>query len=292
MRISTTLSHRVLPVLALLGLSATACGGTSEPPAPPSRGSAEPTTASSAAPAPADPEWHYEGARGPANWGTLSQSFAACGEGRAQSPVDIVTAVAGSVTRPVELRVRPAALKIAHHTHVADGINNGHTIQINYPGGDTLTLGEDAYALVQYHFHNPSEHTVDGRHSPMEMHLVHRSTSGMLAVVAVLIQEGVQNAAFEPIWSNLPKQKGQEAHYPSVDVDVDALLPSVRTSYRYDGSLTTPPCSEGVRWIVMATPIHLSPKQIGAFTALVRGNNRPTQPLHGRVVSSDMVAVR
>jgi carbonic anhydrase len=183
-------------------------------------------------------------------------------------------------------------LKIAHHAHVADGINNGHTIQINLPGGDTLTIGSDTYALAQYHFHNPSEHTVSGRHSPMEMHLVHKSAAGALAVVGVLIDEGAHNSAFDPIWANLPNAKGIETHYPSTTVDVDALLPVIRTTYRYDGSLTTPPCSEGVKWILMTTPIHLSKAQITAFTQLIPDNNRPTQPLNGRRVVTDRIASR
>jgi carbonic anhydrase len=260
--------------------------GTAATPATP-RASTRP----SVAPVAGDPVWHYEGAEGPEHWGTLSPKFAACGEGRSQSPVDIANAVVG--TEPLELKtnLRPGALRIAHHEHVADGINNGHTIQINYEGGDTLTIGNDSYDLVQYHFHNPSEHTVKGRHFPMEMHLVHKAASGKLAVIGVFIEEGAHNAAFDPIWNNLPKQKGVETHYPSVNVDVDKLLPTGRASYRYDGSLTTPPCSEGVRWIVMTTPIQLSADQIKAFTAIIHDNNRPTQPLNGRPVLTEAVTM-
>jgi carbonic anhydrase len=277
---------------AALALGIAACGA---PPAEQAQ-SATPaapqaTTKPSVAPAAGDPVWHYEGAEGPANWGTLSPKFAACGEGTSQSPVDIADTVAG--TEPLELKTNllPGALKIAHHEHVADGINNGHTIQINYEGGDTLTIGNDSYTLVQYHFHNQSEHTVKGRHYPMEMHLVHKAASGKLAVIGVFIEEGAHNAAFDPIWSNLPKQKGVETHYPSVTVDVDRLLPTNRASYRYDGSLTTPPCSEGVRWIVMTTPIQLSADQIKAFTAIIHDNNRPTQPLNGRPVLTEAVTM-
>ena len=185
----------------------------------------------------------------------------------------------------------PAALRIAHHEHIADGINNGHTIQINYPAADTLTLGPASYQLVQYHFHSPSEHTVDGKHFPMEMHMVHKSAGGELAVVGVLIAEGAHNAAFAPVWANLPAQKGVETHFPSVNVDVDALLPTARTSFRYDGSLTTPPCSEGVRWIIMTTPIQLSREQVGAFTRLIKDNNRPVQRLNGRSVVTDAISI-
>jgi carbonic anhydrase len=121
--------------------------------------------------------------------------------------------------------------------------------------------------------------------------MVHKAADGALAVVGVFIEHGRHNTAFEPVWSNLPKQKGVETHYAAVNVDVDALLPTERTSYRYDGSLTTPPCAEGVKWIVMTTPIQLSPAQIAAFTQLVSGNNRPTQPLNGRPVVTDAVSV-
>ncbi len=283
---------RAMTTAAALALGMAAC---SAPPAEQAQRDApatpQATTKPSVAPAAGDPVWHYEGAEGPATWGTLSPKFAACGEGTSQSPVDIADTVAG--TEPLELKTNllPGALKIAHHEHVADGINNGHTIQINYEGGDTLTIGNDSYTLVQYHFHNQSEHTVKGRHFPMEMHLVHKAASGKLAVIGVFIEEGAHNAAFDPIWNNLPKQKGVETHYPSVNVDVDQLLPANRASYRYDGSLTTPPCSEGVRWIVMTTPIQLSADQIKAFTAIIHDNNRPTQPLNGRPVLTEPVTM-
>ena len=239
---------------------------------------------------PAAPEWHYEGAEGPANWGTLSPTFAACGEGRHQSPIDITKATPGA-TEELRTTFPPAELRIAHHEHIADGINNGHTIQINYSSAETLTLGGVAYQLTQYHFHSPSEHTVDGKHFPMEMHLVHKAADDRLAVVGVFIAEGAHNRAFDPVWANLPAQKGVETHYPAVKVDVDALLPTARTSYRYDGSLTTPPCSEGVSWIVMTTPIELSSEQVAAFTRLIKDNNRPVQKLNGRTILTDAVSI-
>jgi carbonic anhydrase len=270
-----------------------ACGGRASKPAPPATATpaAAPTSSTRpAVPSAGAPVWHYEGAEGPANWGKLSPTFAACGEGRSQSPIDISKPTRG--TTP-ELRTAfPAAeLRIAHHEHVADGINNGHTIQINYPSADTLTLGGASYQLVQYHFHSPSEHTVDGKHFPMEMHMVHKSAGGKLAVVGVFIAEGVHNKAFDPVWANLPAQKGVETHYPAVTVDVDALLPTARTSYRYDGSLTTPPCSEGVNWIVMTTPIQLSSEQVQAFTRRIKDNNRPVQMLNGRTILTDAVSM-
>lgn len=281
-------------LVALCGAATVAtvlvAGGERAPePAPIPAATPQSSTRPSAPPATA-PVWHYQGAEGPANWGKLSPTFAACGTGKSQSPIDISKPARGA-TAQLKTTLPPAALRIVHHEHLADGINNGHTIQINYTGADTLTLGDASYQLAQYHFHGPSEHTVDGKHFPMEMHMVHKSADSKLAVVAAFIAEGTHNKAFDPVWANLPKQKGVETHYPAVKVDVDALLPTVRTSYRYDGSLTTPPCSEGVKWVVMTTPIQLSREQVGAFTSVIKDNNRPVQALNGRKVLTDIVAM-
>jgi carbonic anhydrase len=253
------------------------------------RGGPQRTTKPSATPADTDPVWHYEGAEGPDHWGELSSRFQVCRDGRTQSPIDIPLPVQVQVTPALTFQFPPASLRIAHHEHVADGINNGHTIQINYDDGDSLRVGDMAYELVQYHFHDPSEHTIAGRQFPMEMHMVHRAYSGDLAVVGVLIELGRHNDAFEPVWANLPRTKGVETHYEHVMVDVDALLPASRTSYRYDGSLTTPPCTEGVKWIVLTTPIELDAAQIATFTSLIHDNSRPLQPLNDRLVVSDLV---
>ena len=235
------------------------------------------------------PHWGYEGPTGPSAWGRLSPEFAICASGQRQSPIDI--GKTSSVSLPaVRAAFGPAELRIAHTEHLADAVNNGHTIEVRYTQGDTLMVGDTSYELAQYHFHAPSEHTVNGRHSPMEMHLVHKSSSGGLAVVGVLIEKGAANAAFDPIWSKLPKATGVESHFEHVKVNVDDLLPKARTAYRYDGSLTTPPCAEGVKWLVMTTPVHLSAGQIAAFTTIIHGNNRPVQPLNGRVVATDLVA--
>lgn len=289
------LGHRLVAACAAATFAVVlaACGGPASEPAPATTATPPAAPASStrpAVPAAGAPVWHYEGAEGPANWGKLSPMFAACGEGKRQSPIDISKPTRGT-TAELKTTFPPAALRIAHHEHIADGINNGHTIQINYPAADTLTLGPASYQLVQYHFHSPSEHTVDGKHFPMEMHMVHKSADGKLAVVGVFIAEGADNQAFAPVWANLPQQKGVETHFPAVNVDVDALLPTARTSYRYDGSLTTPPCSEGVSWIIMTTPIQLSSEQVGAFTRLIKDNNRPVQRLNGRTILTDAVSI-
>jgi carbonic anhydrase len=277
-----------LLTLATLSLAAP---GTSAAPEQAAAATSQQAKSRPAAPAPGDPVWHYDGAEGPERWGALSPKFAACGKGRSQSPIDLSGATRGTAAG-LKMRVPATQLHIAHHAHVADGVNNGHTIQINYPAADTLTLGDVSYQLVQYHFHAPSEHTVGGRRFPMEMHMVHKAAGGTLAVVGVFIEQGRHNVAFDPVWTNLPTEKGVATHYPAVNVDVDALLPAVRTSYRYDGSLTTPPCSEGVKWLLMTTPIQLSAAQIAAFTRLIPANNRPIQPLNGRRIVIDAVTVR
>jgi carbonic anhydrase len=236
------------------------------------------------------PHWTYEGDTGPSHWGGLSHDWTACSEGKRQSPIDI-DATTRSDLPALKASFRPATLKIIHHAHVADAVNNGHTIQVNYTEGDNLSIGDEQFQLLQYHFHSPSEHTVGGEHFPMEMHLVHKSPEGKLAVVGVFIEEGEHHAAFDPIWSNLPASQGKENHLENVMVDVNRLLPADQTSYRYDGSLTTPPCSEDVKWIVMAMPIQLSADQIGAFRSIIHGNNRPVQPLNDRTVATDDVAM-
>jgi carbonic anhydrase len=216
-------------------------------------------------------------------WGKLDPDFSICGDGASQSPIDF-SSVAASGSPDVTLKYSPQELRIVHHEHSADVINTGHSIQVNYAGADTLTLGGDDYTLTQYHFHSPSEHTVDGKHYPMEMHLVHRSADNRLAVVGVFIEEGRRNAAFDPIWSSLPRERGKEIHLEGVKVNVDDLLPGDHSTYRYEGSLTTPPCTEGVTWMVFVTPVQLSAEQIEAFRAVLKGNSRPTQSLNGRKV--------
>jgi carbonic anhydrase len=236
------------------------------------------------------PHWSYEGDSGPSKWGGLSPEYATCGSGKSQSPVDIRTANLDRAKKEADLGLayKPAELAIVHWEHRADVVNTGHAIQVNYPKGSTLTVGGKTFGLLQYHFHSPSEHTVDGKHFPMEMHMVHKSGDGALAVVGVFLAEGKKaHPAFAPIVANLPKAKGDEIVVDDLDVDATTLLPSSKKSYRYSGSLTTPPCSENVTWIVMEKPVEIGKDQVDAFRAKVNGNNRPTQPLNGRAVASD-----
>jgi carbonic anhydrase len=274
---------------ALMGAALLAGCGANKPAEPAAEAPKAPAAKTrTVAPPKESAHWGYEAGEGPSNWGKLSPEWKACGDGNAQSPIDI------EKTKKADLPVlkaefRPAELKIIHHEHMADVVNTGHSIQVNYTEGDKLKLGNEEFELLQYHFHSPSEHTVAGKHYPMEMHMVHKSAEGKLAVVGVFIDEGTANAAFEPVWANLPQAKSVEHHLEHVKVDVNKLLPASTASYRYNGSLTTPPCSESVKWTVMATPVQLSKQQIDAFRAIMKGNNRPVQALHGRVVVTDHV---
>lgn len=230
--------------------------------------------------------WGYEPDNGPASWGKLNSDWLMCAEGKQQSPIDLTGARQKNLDG-MKLEFPTAHLKIARQTHVLNPINNGHTIQINYDGGETLEIGPHPFALRQYHFHSPSEHTENGRQYPMEMHMVHVSRDKKLAVIGVFIKEGRHNEAFDRIWSNLPTQTGQEVHLENIQVDIDHILPENKETYRYRGSLTTPPCSEGVGWFVYVEPIELSGDQIEAFRKIFHGNNRPIQPLNNRTLWYD-----
>lgn len=266
-------THRRLAVAALL-LAAIPLGCN--------RSSKEPAAAHDGS------HWNYVGATGPARWGHLNPDWAPCADGTSQSPIDIDPTLLADRPAP-GTPLQPAELRIVHRGHVTGEINNGHTIQVNEAGGDTLFLGDEAYTLQQFHFHAPSEHTVGKKGFAMEMHLVHQSAEGKLAVLGVFIEEGAPNAAFDPIWKHLPKEQGVEERLENVTLDVERLLPTDWSSYRYEGSLTTPPCSEGVAWIVMANPIQLSARQLETFRNLVYLNNRPIQPLNGRTVVADRI---
>ena len=223
------------------------------------------------------PVWSYEGATGPGAWGDLSPDFAICESGTMQSPINLTSATTTPLPGPT-FRYAAAPLEIA---------NLGHTLQVNYAPGSELVLGDDVYELVQYHFHTPGEHLLNGREFPMALHLVHRNAAGQLAVVGVLIQAGAESAALRPVFENLPAAGGQTYRDASTLLSAEALLPSDRTNYRYPGSLTTPPCTEGVKWIVMANPIEMSRAQIAAVNAIIHTTNRPVQPLGDRQVVLD-----
>jgi carbonic anhydrase len=218
-------------------------------------------------------QWGYEGEAGPESWGRLSPEFAVCSRGRAQSPVDI----------PTSAPVNPPDLAISYRPTALNIFNNGHTIQVDTDPGSVLRLDGLDYALVQYHFHARSEHTFNGNPADMELHLVHRNPAGGLAVVGVLMTKGgADSPAFAPTLGNLPAQPGPPRPVPGASVNPADMLPTDRAYYRYDGSLTTPPCSEGVKWLVMTNPVRTSDGQVAAFQKLFARDYRPVQPLNGR----------
>lgn len=231
--------------------------------------------------------WDYE-ENGPNKWTSLNSEYKLCGEGKMQSPIDITNPKTAELT-DISIKFPSAEFTMTHNEHVKDIDNNGHTIQVDFEedeSRDTLKIGNANYKLWQFHFHSPSEHTVNGKNAAMEMHLVHKDGEN-LAVIGILIEQGTEdNKAFEPIWAKLP-QKGKKEE--NIELDINQFLPKSQTTYRYDGSLTVPSCGENVKWIVFTEPIQISAAQIGKFKGLVKKNNRPTQPLNGRIVQTDKI---
>jgi len=220
-------------------------------------------------------KWGYEGKIGPKFWGDLDPAYRLAKTGKRQSPINIETKVAATKKLP--------ALKFDYQVEQLSSFNNGHTIQHNEAPGSFLFVGDDRYALEQLHVHTPSEHTIDGKHFPMEIHLVHKSGSGRIAVVAVLVEAKEKGTVEVPFYFGLPSRSGEEVRYEGRRNPSD-FLPQSRKYFEYSGSFTTPPCTEDVRWIVMQQPVRANPKLIHRFETLLKANNRPTKPLNGRVV--------
>jgi len=220
--------------------------------------------------------WSYSGESGPSHWAELDAKNKACGTGKSQSPIDIRTQDIHKQTLPtLEFRYRASPLHL---------IDNGHSIQVNVDPGSSLKIGAKSYELVQFHFHHPSEERINGKRSKMVAHLVHRDSAGALAVVAVLLDAGKPNATVESLWNHLPKQKNHVMNFTGVRIDPAGLLPTDRSYFTYTGSLTTPPCSEGVRWFVLKSPSTLSSSEIATFAAHYPNVARPLQKLNGREV--------
>jgi len=219
--------------------------------------------------------WGYSGEGAPQNWGKLDPEFAACATGKSQSPIDLGKSKPGKL-EPIQVDYKSGTTEI---------LNNGHTVQVNYQPGSSLTVDGRRFELKQFHFHAPSENTFNGKHFPLEGHLVHADKDGKLAVVAVMFREGAANPLLSSLWKTMPRTEGEKkALKPLSAVE---MLPAERHYYRFDGSLTTPPCSESVRWLVIQEPMTASKDQITAFTkAMGHPNNRPVQPLNARQVLS------
>ena len=218
--------------------------------------------------------WSYEGSKGPEHWGDLKSEYAACKDGKSQSPIDITDAVKADL-KPIELNYSDSTLKV---------LNNGHAIQVNYGAGSYAVIGGKKYDLLQFHFHGPSENTIDGKAYPLEAHLVHKSEDGQLAVIGIVFKEGKKNSFIQKIWDNIPNKTGHEMTYKGLSLNANDLLPSDKAYYHFSGSLTTPPCSEGVSWNVMATPLKVSSQQMTRFASFYKMNARPVQALKGRVI--------
>ncbi len=218
--------------------------------------------------------WSYSGHAGPNEWGKLDSTYAACSSGKTQSPIDIRGA------QKADLPV----LKFEYNSVPLNIIDNGHTIQVNYPAGSTLTVGKKLYMLQQFHFHHPSEEHVNGHSFDMVVHLVHADAEGHLAVVAVFLKKGNANPLIDLIWQNLPTEKGKAVGVSGVTLNAKDLLPAHYGYYTYSGSLTTPPCSEGVTWYVMKDPVALSESQVAVFAKLYPRIARPIQATNGREI--------
>ncbi|MBD8498055.1 carbonic anhydrase [Paenibacillus arenosi] len=222
--------------------------------------------------------WSYKGSTGPEHWGDLSEAYQICEVGKQQSPINIDTE---ETTDPANdegfsVKYKPALFTIA---------NNGHTIQANATSTDnTLFIDGKAYYLLQFHFHTPSEHTINGKASPLEVHFVHKSADGQLAVLGILIKEGKASTVLSEMWSTLPKKETKTDIKLAKTITINQLLPSDKDSFRYAGSLTTPSCSEGIKWTVLAEPITMSSNQLKAFQAIFPNNSRPVQPVHDRII--------
>ncbi len=230
--------------------------------------------ASCAAGASGAAHWGYTGHQGPSHWGELDTSFGTCASGKNQSPIDL--------TGLTDAELKPIAFH--YQTQGTEIVNNGHTVQVNVAPGNTIAVNGHTFELKQFHVHTPSENHIDGKSFPVEAHFVHADKDGNLAVVAVMMADGKANAELAKAWADMPGKAGMHRALSGA-VSPAALLPADRDYYRYDGSLTTPPCSEGVTWLVMKDSVNVSPDQVAKFAGVLPGpNNRPVQPINARMV--------
>lgn len=248
----------------VLALVATGCRSNSD-----SETTSEGTPDTTAAQEKTTMSWGYAGNTGPADWASLDEAYEACA-GSQQSPVDLAA----------DDEAQTANIELDYTSAQSTPMDTGHGVQVNVEGG-TMTIDGKAFALKQFHFHTPSEHTLDGTSYPAEVHLVHAADDGELAVLGIFYEEGEASDVLAPVWEELDSKADLQDAAP-MSFNVANMLPSNRVTYTYSGSLTTPPCSEGVRWHVMQQPLTLSTEQLAALTAIYDGNNRPVQPLNDR----------
>jgi carbonic anhydrase len=218
--------------------------------------------------------WTYAGPDGPTHWAEVDRAFATCANGHLQSPINITGAKAADLPQ----------LKFDYNAVPLNIIDNGHTVMVTYASGSTLTVGDKVYKLTQFHFHHPSEEHINGEKFDMVAHLVHADAEGHLAVVAVLFKQGAANPLLDTLWKNIPPEKEKTVTLPDLSINVKDLLPADLGYYTFTGSLTTPPCSEGVTWYVLKETATLSPEQLASFAKLYPADNRPIQPRHQREI--------
>jgi carbonic anhydrase len=230
--------------------------------------------------APHTPHWSYSGDAGPAHWAELSPDFDLCATGKQQSPIDVPRSrlLKADWLLPLQVKFQPSKVQM---------VNNGHTIQINYERGSSLNFEKTTYELKQFHFHSPSEHMINGVGADMETHLVFSDTQKHLAVIGIMMNAGAENPFFAKFWHALPDKEG--AVNREITVNVGDLVPADRDYYSYDGSLTTPPCSEGVTWILLKAKVSASTDQINRFRTIFNGGAtaRPIQPIGDRLVKDE-----
>ncbi|NOZ54911.1 MAG: carbonic anhydrase [Gammaproteobacteria bacterium] len=223
-------------------------------------------------------EWSYEGETSPEYWANLSPEFHLCSKGTQQSPIDITVAKSSDDLPELKFKYKKTPLIIK---------NNGHAIEVEYEQGSTLKLDGEKYRLLQFHFHTPSEHAKDGSAYPMEAHLVHINTSGQLAVVGIFMKQGKENKFIQKIWDYMPEEEGK-IMVEDTRINIKKFLPDDNDEgeeyYHYAGSLTTPPCSEGVKWFVLNEAVEISAEQITQFQAIFPLNARPVQALNDRMI--------
>ena len=218
-------------------------------------------------------QWAYIGENGPLKWAAVNPEWIKCGNGQRQSPIDIRSGIKVDL-ESIVFNYKPSAFTI---------VDNGHTIQTSLAPGNRITVQGRSYELIQFHFHRPSEERINGRAYDMVAHLLHRDDSGKLAMVAVLIERGAATNLIQTVWNNIPLEKN-ELVSPSGTMDMNDILPLKRDYFTYMGSLTTPPCSEGVLWMVMKNPVTISQEQIDIFAHLYSMNARPIQPTAERLI--------
>ncbi|WP_156847950.1 carbonic anhydrase [Marinococcus halotolerans] len=224
-------------------------------------------------------EWSYQGEKGPEHWGRLDAEYAACSNGESQSPVNLREAETKRGSVDVQMNYRPTNFTLN---------NDGHTV-LAEPGNanNTLTYEGEEYTLSQFHFHAPSEHSINGEYEDMELHLVHESPEGEIVVTAFMLEEGSGTTFPSSFWDKMPQNETEAPASADNRLNLEKLLPFSETNFRYEGSLTTPPCTEGVNWIVYEEPVSVSSDQLEDFQQIYDDNHRPVQPLNEREVIKD-----